>query len=345
MNDHFMNTDVNHPIAAHNQAASPPGSEQGPPAPEVSVVIITFNRRESLMRTLDALAGQDAAAYEVIVVSDGSTDQTDEAVLSRAGDFPGPLAFFRQDHAGVAAARNRGVAEARGRVVAFTDDDCVPRPDWLRLLLAALGADTGLGGVGGRTRNRPSGKLIPDYSEAYQVTSQPGMANNEVLYLVTCNAAFLRSALNDAGGFDSAQEPAGEDVALSYALRKRGWRLAFEPEALVDHYRPYDMLSFVRTHFNYGRGEMVRLRHDPLPLKLARLAWRSRQFLLWLGLPFFWVRELRRPGRSAAQILMFPALERLRQGLLVAGQWREIRLLFHAGGQDGKAQKGGGERG
>jgi GT2 family glycosyltransferase len=339
-----MDSKVNHIIAADKGARSPGGGE-GPPSPEASVVVITFNRHESLMRTLDALAGQDAGSFEVIVISDGSTDGTEPAVRARIKDFPAPLKLFRQDHAGVAAARNRGVAEARGGVIAFTDDDCVPRRDWLRSLLAALGADTGLAGVGGHTRIRPSGKLIADYSEAYFVTTRPGITDGEVLYLPTCNAAFRRSALNDVGGFDPAQEPAGEDVALSYVLRERGWRLEFEPEALVDHYRPNDISSFVRTHFNYGRGEMVRLRHDPIPLKLARLIWRSRQFLLWLALPLFWVRELRRPGRNSRQILMFPVLERLRQILLVAGQWREIRLLLWGRGKDGQAQKGGGERG
>lgn len=295
---------------------------------EASVVIITFNRTQSLMRTLDALAAQDAKSFEVIVVSDGSTDGTDGDVVVRTADFPVPLRLVRQDHAGVAAARNRGVSEAGSEVVVFTDDDCIPHSDWLRLLVQALQSDKGLGGVGGRTQIAPSGKIIPDYYEAYAQTTTPGMAHGHVLYLATCNAAFRRSALIDAGGFDSHQVPTGEDDAVSIAVREQGWRLDFEPKAVLDHYRPSSMRSFLRTYFAYGRGEMVRLRFDPLLVKVLRLLWRSRKFLLWLLLPFYWVKESPHCRGRARNVVLFPVLERLRQAALVAGQWRECRYAF-----------------
>src|SRR6185369_12818569 len=101
-------------------------SDSGTPA--ISVVIPTFNRLPRLQRVLSALAEQTVSAseFEVVVVSDGSTDGTDDYLAK--GDTPVPVRHARQDNAGPAAARNHGVRLARGRLILFVDDDVVASP-------------------------------------------------------------------------------------------------------------------------------------------------------------------------------------------------------------------------
>lgn len=291
---------------------------------EISVVVPTFNRAESLERLLFALKAQrDAPAFEVLVINDGSTDDTAARVRETAASFPAPLRLVNLDHRGVAAARNAGLNAAGAELIAFLDDDCVPGPEWLGILLGRLAADPSLVAVGGRVPMRPEGRLILDYYNACGMSTQPMVENGEVIYLGG-NSLYRKRALLEAGGFDEAQEPTSEDVAVSCALRARGGRLGFEPTAIVAHYHHPEFRHFLRTQFNYGRGEMIRLRFEPRPKKILRLLYRSRQFLLWLLLPLDWKKSWPREW-TEKQKLLFPILERLRQNLLVLGQWREVK--------------------
>ncbi|MCS6911591.1 MAG: glycosyltransferase family 2 protein, partial [Anaerolineales bacterium] len=110
-----------------------------------SVVIPTYNRQATLRRCLTALLAQTYPAHEIIVVDDGSTDGTAE-MMTR--DFP-IVRFFRQKNAGPASARNRGIREASGDVIAFTDDDCLPPADWLERLADGYRRHPDVAGVGG----------------------------------------------------------------------------------------------------------------------------------------------------------------------------------------------------
>ena len=99
--------------------------------PQVSVVIPSFQRRESLLEAVEAVCRQDYPhdRYEIIVVLDGSQDGSREALEQRA--WPVPLKVLWQENQGAGRARNRGTLVARGEVVAFLDDDVVPRSGWL----------------------------------------------------------------------------------------------------------------------------------------------------------------------------------------------------------------------
>ncbi|MBU1879732.1 MAG: glycosyltransferase, partial [Chloroflexi bacterium] len=124
--------------------------------PQFSIVITTYNRQRLLTACLNALLAQvDAAPVEVIVVDDGSRDGTAAylAGLAQAG----AIRHLHQRNAGWPAARNRGWRTARGDVVAFLDDDCVPAPDYLAALAAAWArwADADVVGIGGRIAAQP----------------------------------------------------------------------------------------------------------------------------------------------------------------------------------------------
>ena len=230
----------------------------------ISVVIPTFNRSRSIVRLLEALQRDDVAECpaEIIVVDDGSTDDTEQAVLQC--DLP--VTYLRQAGAGPAAARNTGWRASTGPIVAFLDDDCVPRPGWLADYIKEF-EDPRVGGVGGTIVPLIDG-FIADYITADGLVDHgrpvAGDADTAPTYLVTANAAFRRAALEEADGFEEGyrlERPgrtgrivAGEDVDLCWRIVGAGWTLRRSPGATVAHDHRVTFDALMRTYFRHGRA-------------------------------------------------------------------------------------------
>lgn len=192
--------------------------------PSVSVVIPTYNQAPWLERTLAAVAGQTYRPLEVIVVDDGSQDDTPQILARLAAEFPVPLRIVRRSNGGPGAARNSGIEASRGDVVAFTDSDAVPRSDWLERGMARLrqeGVDCA--GVEGRVEvERDRAPTI----RTHQIENRYGG------HFLTCNMLYRREALAAVGGFRTRFR---EDSDLAFSLIEQGWRIVFEPTQIVDH--------------------------------------------------------------------------------------------------------------
>ena len=210
----------------------------------VSVILPTFNRARRLERCLGALPRD----VEIVVVDDGSTDETPE-VPARVGHSL--LRYLRLENRGPAAARNRGVDRASGDILAFIDDDCVPEPGWPWPLVNRLGREPpAVGGVGGRVLPLSDGR-VSRYMTFHRILEPPPSCS----YLVTANCAYRRVAFEAVGGFDETiRRPGGEDPDLAFRVRARGYRLAFEPSAIVRHEYRENPLDFARTFYRYGKG-------------------------------------------------------------------------------------------
>ncbi len=213
---------------------------------EISVIIPTRNRREDLRRCLEALAGQDyeRAKFEVIVCDDGS----DESIESLIGEFAKGgfnLRSHRQQPKGPAAARNLGIRHATGRIVAMTDSDTLPDSRWLTKLHEAFVANRDAVGVEGKVYAENEGEFDP---------LGEGPINKEGGVFLTCNCAYLREALIEAGGFDETfPYPAYEDTELAARIQQIG-RIAWQPEAIVLHpQRPLTLRAVIKKlrHWEY----------------------------------------------------------------------------------------------
>jgi GT2 family glycosyltransferase len=251
------------------------------PDPRVSVVVPTYERRESLRRLLDALAEQThpTGDFEVIVVDDGSTDGTlDELAQAR---FSYRLRSFSQRHGGAGAARNRGVAEARGDLIVFLDDDVVPERDLIAAHVEAQGLSPDTVSIGPmlppRGWARPvwirweEDKLLAQYRAMLE-----GVYACTPRQFFTANAALPRDRFLDAGGFDATFARA-EDIELGFRLNDRGMRFVFLPGARVTHYPRRSFPSWRRTPYQYGRGDVVMHRdkgHRTLDLAYREFHWR-----------------------------------------------------------------------
>ena len=252
-------------------------SKKRPDTPEVSVVIPTYDRPAALARCLAALEQQHYPRnrLEVIVVDDGSPTPAAEIAEQLPDDFP--LVFLRQENSGPAAARNAGAAQARGTLLVFTDDDCAPNPDWLSLLVKSAGSHPGTA-IGGKTVNAlarnpfsAASQQLVDY--LYQAFNR---AESKTGWMFTSNNLALPAAKFRAiGGFDASfPRAAAEDRELCDRWQLEGNEMHYEPSALTEHFHRLSLASYVRQHFNYGRGayEVQRLRRSHgIPSRLEPL--------------------------------------------------------------------------
>ncbi|PWH20035.1 MAG: glycosyl transferase [Ardenticatenia bacterium] len=252
-----------------------------------SVVVPTFNRSDTLRQTLAALVGQDYPDYEVIVVDDGSTDDTGEMVRQA---FPG-VHYLHQSNRGPAAARNAGIHAASGEIIAFTDDDCLPPYNWLTRLADGYARHPEVVGVGGYLE-APAEVLqhnILARYERYMTREHYGARDEEVVGGFecpaggTCNMSYWRSVLIEVGGFDEGfRYAAGEDTDLKWRICRTGAQLLYMP-IKVTHLQPYTFGSFRRQQIIRGRGaahfERKHFGHAPSVARIVlRLAKRTVRF-------------------------------------------------------------------
>jgi glycosyltransferase involved in cell wall biosynthesis len=198
---------------------------------EVSVVVPTFNRPELLDRCLDALVDQSLApaSYEIVIADDAASETTRLQVDAwrRRCCESGPAIHYLpvRDSRGPAGARNVGWRHAQGRVLAFTDDDCIPDREWLAAGCRAM--RDGMIGASGRII-----VPLPDDPTDYE-RNAAGLATSE---FVTANCFYLRSALEAVGGFDERFAMAWrEDADLWLTFIERGEPLAAAEDATVVH--------------------------------------------------------------------------------------------------------------
>lgn len=216
------------------------------------MIIPTRKAGDPLKACLSALVRSFPPDAETVVVLDGGT--VDQGAL--LDDFVEPLRlrWIQAPHGGPASARNRGLAAARGEIVAFTDDDCRPRPGWVRALAAGTSASPPRA-VGGTTFN---GLESNPYADAAQVVldlvaRHHRAAFGEEQFFPCNNCAFPAAALRELGGFNESFRTA-EDRELCRRWRAAGFALAPVPEAMVDHDANQDFAGFIRKFFAYGRG-------------------------------------------------------------------------------------------
>lgn len=223
-----------------------------------TIVITTYNRRRLLAACLDALLAQAVdVPHEVVVVDDGSTDGTAAylAELARAGR----LRHLRQSNAGWPAARNRGWRAARGDVVAFLDDDCVPVPTYLTALADAWSRWPDVAGIGGRVTAQPGANYAGRLRAAGHVAVFEALNGTRVDtpgpvdFCYGGNRSLRRDVLEESGGFDESLRYF-DDWDLDWRLHQAGHRLWYDPAIAVAHNYRLTAWGRIRADYLYGRS-------------------------------------------------------------------------------------------
>ena len=228
-----------------------------PRAPFVSVIVCSYNGGQTLAACLDSLGKLNYPEYEVILVDDGSTDDT--AYI--AAQFP-RVRYIHQSNYGLSHARNTGAVAAKGEVFAYTDSDCMADVDWLYYLIRTLVSDE-YAGVGGPNVTPPAQNWVQAC-----VAAAPGGPSHVLLtdtiaeHIPGCNMAFYRWAFENIGGFDAEYRKAGDDVDFCWRLQQAGCVIAFSPTAIVWHHRRFTLRAFLKQQDGYGEAEsLLRFKH------------------------------------------------------------------------------------
>jgi GT2 family glycosyltransferase len=243
-----------------------------------SLIVITLRRAALLRNTLAALERQTRRVDEVVIVDNGPDAET-ETVAREAG-----ARYVPEPRRGYGSARNRGLAEARGEVLYFLDDDCLAEPDWAERLFEAVASGRADLAGGSRVSGRTGLAARLEYLSTDGPVLSPRLPAGPVMHLSTSNLIFKREVVERVGAFDEKLAMC-EDRDFTARARDRGFRLRFEPAARVTHFssvhRPADYFARMR---HYGKGTSQYFAQRPEE-PLARLFPRSAAARLAL-LPF-----------------------------------------------------------
>src|SRR5438552_10162563 len=246
--------------------------------PRASVVVCAYNAADTLEDCLASLEKLTYPDYEIILVNDGSKDRTSEIGHShprvRVIDIP---------NGGLSAARNVGLAEATGGIVAYTDADVRVDRNWLTYLVRPFMISDVVGSGG------PNVVPPDDPPMAQCIARAPGGPTHVLLddrlaeHVPGCNMAFRRDALVAIGGFNPIFLRAGDDVDVCWRLQARGWKIGFASAALVWHHHRASISGYWRQQVGYGEGETWLMAHHPEKFLDGHLLWRGR---IYSPLPF-----------------------------------------------------------
>jgi glycosyltransferase involved in cell wall biosynthesis len=230
---------------------------------KISLIVCTRNRASRLPEFLSriSLLEFSSDAWELILVDHASTDDTTDVIRTFAAGAPAPVRPLRSDAHCLVGAKNEAIAAARGDILAFTDDDCYPRPDYLRAL-AEVFDEHRIGVAGGRV-------VLHDPTDARvsvrDVETATDIAPGTFVQAGTihgANMAISRDVVRALGGFDPLFGPgspcvAAEDVEYIARAVWSGWRARFDPRPVVAHHhgrKPGPDTDRHRQGYDYGRG-------------------------------------------------------------------------------------------
>ena len=216
---------------------------------DISLYLPCFNAEPFLERVLPAVFAQILLPREILIIDDGSTDKTAEMARTLGAWSPVPLRVVSHgENLGLAEARNTGLRESAGALVASLDADVVAEPDWLAALAAEMdgpGREV-VWGVGGELIE--GHRIAPGdrWRDAHMRQSWGPVRREKPPFLFGSNTLFRRAALTEAGGYDPRCRTNAEDVKLCEKIRDR-CTLVYTPAARCTHLRQYTALSVART--------------------------------------------------------------------------------------------------
>ncbi len=229
----------------------------------VSVIIPAYNAAKTLSSCLDALLHQTILPNEIIVVDDGSKDET-----KTIGESYSLVNVISQENKGPANARNNGARAAHGSIIIFLDSDCVPEKNWLEEMLRPFTDENVVGVQGAYMTNQTS--LVARFDQLdIEYRYERMKRANKLDWIGSYSAAYRRKLFLSEKGFDETfPKASGEDAEFSYRLAEKGFRLVFAPSAIVYHTHPSDLLHYLRVKYfrAYWRTRMY-LKHPEKSVK------------------------------------------------------------------------------
>jgi glycosyltransferase involved in cell wall biosynthesis len=310
---------------------------------KITIILCTYNRCGSLPTALDSLAAQElpgSVEWEILVVDNNSNDQTEQVVRDFSRRYPGRFRYLFETNQGLSRARNAGVREARGDILAFTDDDVTAEPRWLENLTSGL-ASEGWAGAGGRVLRELTCPLPRwlSFEGRYERMAAPlvlfdlGSKRCDIDdFAIGANMAYRKEIFVKYGGFRTDLGRSGdsllglEDNDFAHRVLAAGERLLYEPSAVVYHPVPQNRLSkeyFLGWWFGLGRASIRHLSPGPAVWGIPRCYLRmARNMIRLVPRALEWAFTLKACGRFYYKTQVWQIA-----GSLVEcyHQWRNVR--------------------
>lgn len=264
----------------------------------ITVYVPCFNAAKYLDRVLPALLAQTLPPQEILVIDDGSTDDS-VAIAQRYG----VRVVRHEQNRGLASARNTAIESAKTELLASVDADVEASPDWLERLAKRLQEDAKIAGVGGKLVET----IVSDadrWRDAHMRQSWGDAPLDEARFLYGANNLFRRDALVEVGGYDPIHRTNGEDGYISRLLQDAGYRLAYEPAAVCQHLRQDDFQSISNTAWRWRFAEDQKITAFRAFVRQVKYGRKLRRYLVddlrqsgWpvaritIGMYFDWVRR------------------------------------------------------
>jgi len=213
--------------------------------PEISVIIPAYNAEKTIGKCLKSLKNQNVKkGYEIIVVDDGSIDRTKQVVKKFRN-----ILLLEQKHKGPAAARNLGAKNANGKILLFTDADCFAKKDWIKEMIKPFENKEIIGVQGAYGTKQKS--IFARFAQFEIEERYDRMRKNDYIdFIGSYSAGYKKDIFLKSGGFDESFPMAsGEDPALSFKLSELGYKMVFNPKAVVYHKHPDTLKKYLRQKF------------------------------------------------------------------------------------------------
>lgn len=241
--------------------------------PKITVAICSYNGGRTIRDACEGIIRLEYPNYEVVVVSDGSTDAT--AAIAQEYGFR----VIGTPNRGLSSARNSALAAATGEIIAYLDDDARPDPHWLQHLGAAFLNSKHVGIGGPNIAPQGDGPIADCCANAPGGPVHVLINDHEAEHIPGCNMAFRKAALDEIGGFDTRYRTAGDDVDICWRLEEQGWTIGFSHGAMVWHHRRNSITRYWKQQCGYGKAEA--LLEEKWPEKYNRpghVTWRGRLY-------------------------------------------------------------------
>ena len=275
--------------------------------PEISIAVCTYNRSDVLPKCLESLVDQtaDAELFEVLIIDNNSNDDTKKI----AEDFCGKHNNFRyifEKKQGLSHARNRAIAETKGKYLAYIDDDAIADKEWTKSILDCF-ENTNADVVGGPVFHFVKTEKQPIFYNKNAFSFNPGNARKRMLPpgfdfgFLGGNSCFKKSLFDELGtyltdlGMVGGKQRMGEDSEMGYRMLKAGKIFYYEPGMKIDHQlksKNVTLKGILKRSYNTGIEIGRMIKNDISPIKkLKKIAAPFVYGFLFLFLfPFYWIK-------------------------------------------------------
>lgn len=244
-------------------------------SPKISICILTHNSGHTIKECLESIQKIDYPNFEIIIIDDNSQDETKKIVKETRKIGAKLIEINKKTKIG--KLRNIAVQNSSGEFIAFTDSDCAVEKNWLKELLKGFSSKE-IAGVGGSNltpnNNSKFQKAVGEFYEFFSFLGADYVKNSqnitETRHNPSCNAMYKKNILLELNGFNESIE-SNEDPELDARIRKKGYKLMFNPKAIVFHHRKKNLSQFFAQAQWFGKGRIQAIKKNASMIQWFRL--------------------------------------------------------------------------